>query len=257
LALAVPVQAATFSFVKAGIKFDNFSHPALTTAPTTSTNTLVVLEGGSTIAISNAEATFISGLEPDTETKAFNLINSSAEGNGSNYLGLAQIVASLVGGFELGAQENFSFSFNGFLTLATSIDDDTYESAFALGRLSFELFGETAYQPTTLLDRFDLFATLETPGDNDILKFLITSNSGNLGLDFFQRQTGEFDEFLTLKFSGNYSRTFAEPTLVSLVENKTGGAEVQAVPTPNLLWGLMTYGGLGFFGKLRRRPTSP
>ncbi|NJL46289.1 MAG: hypothetical protein HC929_00720 [Leptolyngbyaceae cyanobacterium SM2_5_2] len=249
LTLASFASAATFAGVSSVFEFSNFSRSPLTTATDADTDTIsIALGGGSAIAKAEAAARFNIPL-----ALAGNEIISTAEGNGYSYLGLAQSQASISGVFELAAQETLSFDFKGVLTLAAAIDDSNTEFAFALGRLGFALFGETASQPEALLDSLDVFATLTTPGNGDIYEFLIAGNPGSLAIEQFERQTGGPGEFLNLRFKGRYSRTFKEPTLVSLVETKTGVAEVQAVPTPSLIWGIMTYGGLGFVRKLRQR----
>ncbi|PZV20504.1 MAG: hypothetical protein DCF21_04715 [Leptolyngbya sp.] len=265
MALSVPAQAATFSGVNVGIRFDNFSHPALSTETNAFTDTLAISSGGSVLALSDAEAVFISGLEAGTETTASNFIVSHAAGSGGNYFGLAQSEASLVGNFALAAQETFSFSFDGFLGLATAVDNATYESAFALGFLGFSVLGNSGHadSPSLLLDQLGLLATLDTPGtqdvfDTNLFALFLAGDTGNIVINSLnlERQTGGLEEFRYVEFSGRYSRTFDEDTLVSLVETKAGVAEVQQVPAPSLLWGLMAYGGLGVFGKLRRRLTS-
>jgi hypothetical protein len=262
LALSIPAQAATFSGVGVGIRFDNFSHPAQSTLTNAKTNTLALSSGGSVIAVSDAEALFISGLVQGTETEASNLISSSAQGSDGNYFGLAKGTASLVGDFYLGAQEEFSFNFNGFLALATAVDNAAYESAFAGGFLGFSVF-ENSSDPNAsglFIDEMGLLAALDTPGSQDILDtnlfaLLFAGNKGNIVIDSlkFDRRIGGLEESLFLGFGGTYSRTFTQPTLVRLVEAKAGVAEVQQVPTPSLLWGLLTYGGLGITGKLRKR----
>jgi hypothetical protein len=230
LSLPIPAQAATFSGVGIGIWFDNFSHPALSTATNAETDTLALSSGGSVIAVSDAEAIFISGLEPGTETKAFNLITSSAEGSGGNYFGLAQSESSLVGDFHLAAQETFFFSFNGFLALATAIDNATYESAFARGGAGFSVLSNAGDSDAAslLLDQLGLLATLDTPGTQDILNtnlfaLLLAGNTGNIVIDSlnFDRQIGELEEFISVNFSGRYSRTFQEPTAECVNKNET------------------------------------
>ncbi|MGB3137363.1 MAG: hypothetical protein WBG38_14300 [Nodosilinea sp.] len=105
----------------------------------------------------------------------------------------------------------------------------------------------------TLLDSLVVLATLSTPGENDIFQFLIEGNPGSMSFNQFSRRTGSLEEALMLEFGGRYSRTFSEFTQVGLLETKTSTAEVEAVPTPSLLWGMMASGGLWVFGKLRKR----
>jgi hypothetical protein len=256
VAFTTPSQAATFSSVQTQIRFDQFSHPALTTVTSTSTDTLAISQGGEVLALGEAEAFFSSGLQPKTSTVAANNILSAAAGTGRNYLGVAESEASILGDFALGANETFSFNFNGFLALSTAIDNPSTESAFALGFLGFSVLGPTHQ----VYDDFGLLATLGTPGSQDILDtnlfaLLLAGNNSNIVINAlaFERQIGGLDEFLSIGFSGTYRRTFSEPTLVSLVETKVGVAEVQQVPTPSLLLGFLAYGGFGGLAKLRSR----
>ncbi len=149
--------------------------------------------------------------------------------------------------------------------LATAVDNATYESAFALGFLGFSVLENSGHadSPSLLLDQLGLLATLDTPGtqdvfDTNLFALFLAGDTGNIVINSLnlERQTGGLKEFRYVEFSGRYSRTFDEDTLVSLVEAKSGVVAVQQVPTPSLLWGLMAYGGLGVFGKLRRRLTS-
>ncbi len=249
LALTSAAEAATFAGAFSTFEFSNFSKSPVTTLTDSDSNTITI-SPGSGDAIAKAEAAAFFNIPA---ALAGNEILNTAEGVGYSYLGLAESQALLSGVFELDAQETFSFDFKGVLSLATTIDSIEAESAFALGGLGFALFGETESQPTTLLDSLNVFATLTTPGDNDLYEFLLAGNPGSLSISRFERQTGGTGEFLNLEFQGSYRRTFNEPTRVSLVETKTGVAEVQAVPAPSLIWGMLTYGGLGIMGKLRRR----
>lgn len=249
LVLTDSAYAATFSAVSSVFEFSNFSKSSISTETDANVNSITLAFGGGS-AIAEAVAVAIFDIPND---RVGNEISSVAAGTGFSYLALAESEALLAGVFELGTKETLSFDFKGTLTLATAITSVNAESAFALGSLGFALFGETASQPVALLDNLGLLATLSTPGDDDIYELVIVGNPGSFTFNNFERQTGGTSEFLSLDFSGRYSRTFEEPTLVSLVETKTGIAEVQAVPAPSLIWGILTYSGLGMVSKLRKQ----
>lgn len=248
LAIVDSATAATFASVRSSLEFTNFSQSPSITDTGAFTDTLAISGGGSVLASSDAVAIFdISG------AFAANQIESFTQGADGNYLGVAQSQASVVGVFDLDTGDTLSFDFSGFLALATAIDNSSIESAFAGGSLGFSLFEETANQTPTFFDALNIVATLSTAGDNDIFQFMVEGTPGNWTIDQFFRQTGGTEEALVLKFSGRYNRVFTKPTLVSLVEDKTGAVEVRQVPTPSLLWGIMAYGGLGIFSKRRRQ----
>ncbi|MGF1568525.1 MAG: hypothetical protein ACFCVD_10720 [Nodosilinea sp.] len=260
LTVSAPAQAASFSEVRSEFAFSNFSHSAVSTNTQTFTDTLTIGTQGSVTALSSALANFTDGSA--AEIQASNSIASLTAGSGRNYVGLAESQAALVGDFVLVAHETFSFDFDGFLELSTGIDDDSLESAFALGGLGFSVSGvPLSSTGTPWVDQLNLVASLDTPGVDDVLdtnlfQLLLAGNQSNIIIKSlgFDRQVGGRNESLLIGFTGTYQRTFTETTLVSLAESKTGVAAVQAVPAPSLIWGLLSYGGLGLMGKLRQRP---
>lgn len=253
LTLSSAASAATFAGVSSSFEFSNFSQAPFFTDTNADTSTVVISGDGFVLAESNALV-----VVDLVDASASNKINSFALGLGNNYLGTATSQATVAGNFRLNAGDTLSFDFRGALELVTAIDNPSTESAFALGFLGFSVLGPSDS------DELGLLGILDTPGTQDVLDtnlFTLFSagNSGNIVLNSLNanRRIGGLEEFLDVDFSGRYSRKFAEPTLVSLVETKAGIAEVQQVPTPSLLWGLMTYGGLGIVGKLRKRLGTP
>jgi len=252
LTLATSVSAATFSTVYSFLELTNFSQSPTTTLTNAETDTLVISSGGSAVAFSDALAIFdIPG------SLVFNEIESFTGGSGLNYVGLAASKASVRGIFDIDTDAIFSFNISGSLLLATSIENDSVESAFALGGLGLTLLGITATQPPTLLDELNLLAVLETPGEDSIetnlFQLWLAGNQDNITIQSLNvdQGFGGLEEFLVLNFRATYARQFNEPTQVYLLDHKVGKAGVQAVPAPSPLLGLLAYGVLGLVKRRR------
>jgi hypothetical protein len=167
---ALPSQAATLSLADARIDFFNFNTPEATDPNTDSnTNTVAIANQGKVEANADANAAFV-GIPP----AAGNFATSDVSGSGSDYIGIAQGDASVSGRFFV--QELFSFNFEAFLTLATSVDDATAESAKASGNIVFKLFDSTNPHQLTLLDTFSIKGLLDSASSHDFLKSHISSN---------------------------------------------------------------------------------
>jgi hypothetical protein len=266
ICLVSPGQAATFSSVYGEFWFDNFSHAPLNVETEAFAETETVNQGKGTVtADSNAGAEFTEMPDPDVCAPfgyfACNVIVSSAFGEGSNYFGQAMSEAKLRGEFLVGQEETFSFDFGGSLVLATSVDDENTESSLAAGSLGFALLGRSMFPKaeTRFLDGLRLVATLDTPGDDDdlttnLFRLLLRDqlddkfqkfNSPFSFNDFsYTKELGGSQELLAVNFEGSYNRKFFAPTKITLIEEKAGLAEVQQVPAPSMLWGLITMGGL-------------
>ncbi|NEO79485.1 hypothetical protein [Moorena sp. SIO4G3] len=236
---AAPSLAATFALSKGSFDFRNFSTDPLEVVTLAEADTFVISTGGDVIAEANAESSFTpDSLDP--LKRARNKSLSTAEGEGSNYRGVAESFAELIGyNFFVDAGETFSFDFNGFLDLITMIDNPPAESASAEGTVVFELYHSDDL--STPIDFFALSGNLETLGDDD---FLESAHSENVFADNdFTKLFGGTEEFALADVQGYYERTFETATYLTLVEAKTNKVTVKAPESSNLL-------GLLFFGLL-------
>ncbi|NEQ78730.1 MAG: hypothetical protein F6K26_00045 [Moorea sp. SIO2I5] len=240
---AAPSLAATFALSKGSFDLKNFSTDPLEVVTLTEADTFVISSGGDVIAEANAVSTFTPD-SPDPLKRARNKSLSTAEGEGSNYRGVAESFAGLIGyNFFVDAGETFSFDFNGFLNLITMIDNPPAESASAEGTIALELYHSDDL--STPIDFFTLSSNLETLGDDD---FIVSAHSDNVFADndFTNKSNKSFggtEEFALADFQGYYERTFATATYLTLVEAKTNKVTVKAPEASNLL-------GLLFFGLL-------
>ncbi|NEO49323.1 MAG: hypothetical protein F6K55_36595 [Moorea sp. SIO4A3] len=236
---AAPSLAATFALSKGSFDFKNFSTDPLEVVTLTEADTFVISSGGDVIAEANAVSTF-TPYSPDPLKRAGNKSLSTAEGEGSNYRGVAESFAELIGyNFFVDAGETFSFDFNGFLDLITMIDNPPAESASAEGTVVFELYDSNDL--STPIDFFALSGNLETLGYDD---FLVSAHSDNVfAYNDFTKLFGGTEEFALADVQGYYERTFETATYLTLVEAKTNKVTVKAPESSNLL-------GLLFFGLL-------
>ncbi|NET65719.1 MAG: hypothetical protein F6K63_15520 [Moorea sp. SIO1G6] len=236
---AAPSLAATFALSKGSFDFRNFSTDPLEVVTLSEADTFVISTGGEVIVEANAESNFNPD-SPDPLKRARNKSLSTAEGEGSNYRGIAESFAGLIGyNFFVDAGETFSFDFNGFLDLITMIDNPPAESASAEGTVVFELYDTNDL--STPIDFFALSGNLETLGYDD---FLVSAHSDNVfAYNDFTKLFGGTEEFALADVQGYYERTFETATYLTLVEAKTNKVTVKAPESSNLL-------GLLFFGLL-------
>ncbi|NEP32156.1 hypothetical protein [Moorena sp. SIO3B2] len=236
---AAPSLAATFALSKGSFDFRNFSTDPLEVVTMSEADTFVISTGGEVIVEANAESNFNPD-SPDPLQRARNKSLSTAEGEGSNYRGIAESFAGLIGyNFFVDAGETFSFDFNGFLDLITMIDNPPAESASAEGTVVFELYDTNDL--STPIDFFALSGNLETLGYDD---FLVSAHSDNVfAYNDFTKLFGGTEEFALADVQGYYERTFETATYLTLVEAKTNKVTVKAPESSNLL-------GLLFFGLL-------
>lgn len=235
-----PSNAATLANSAAEVTIDNFSHRPWDTGTLSVTNTDTVSFDGFAIAEANANAVFIANCQ---QLLAQNLSESIVSGGGDRYAGVAQSQASVIGNFDIGVQETFSFAFQAVLHSLISVDRPESERASTSGQISFWLIDTVT---SILLDSFELVSGLHSA--NGIL--LNVS-----GTDGFYPQTINFG-FLSegsatqsvLYASGVYARTFNSPTQLRLVEVKNNIAEVAAepVPEPSTIFGSLMFLGLLF-----------
>ncbi|MEP6498984.1 hypothetical protein [Microcoleus vaginatus] len=131
-----PSSAAIIAGSAAAVTIDKFSHRPTDTGTFTNTYTQTIANSGSVISEATADAVFISNCH---ELLAANLSQSKVQGDGNNYSGLAQSQAEVIGDFDIDAEDTFSFNFQTFLALLTSVDNRQAERGSARGGISFLL----------------------------------------------------------------------------------------------------------------------
>lgn len=237
-----PSNAATIAGSAAEVSINTFSHRPTDTSTSTNTNTLAIANKGVVISEANAEAVFISNCH---ELLAANLSKSQVTGSGSNYAGLAQSQATVIGDFDIDAQETFSFNFQTVLNVLTSVDNSQSERARASGNIFFGLINTVT---DILLDSFELVSFLDSSGGS-YFNLSASNNFHPTKVNFNFMEQGSTAESL-LYTSGVYSRTFDSATNLRLVEVKNNIAEAeaepQAVPEPTTVLGTLTFLGLLF-----------
>ncbi|MEG4802091.1 PEP-CTERM sorting domain-containing protein [Microcoleus sp. ARI1-B5] len=241
-----PSSAATIAGSAAEVSIDNFSHRPTETGTSTNTNTQTIANQGIVISEAKADAVFISNCQ---ELLAANLSKSEVAGSGSNYAGLAQSQAKVIGDFDIDAAETFSFNFQTVLHLFTSVDNNKSERARAIGSISFSLINTVT---DILLDSFQLVSSLDSSGGRSLN--LSADNSFHpTAINFNFMTEGSATKSL-LYTSGVYSRTFDSATKLTLVEVKNNFAEAEAqpeaVPEPSTVLGTAIF--LGLFVRARK-----
>ena len=245
-----PSSAAIIAGSAAEVSIDNFSHRPTETGTSTNTNTQTIANQGVVISEANANAVFISNCH---ELLAANLSKSEVAGSGSNYSGLAQSQATVIGDFDIDTAETFSFNFQTILHLLTSVDNRQSERASANGNISFFLIDTIA---NILLDSFQLASTLDSSVGIS-LNLFASSNFSPTNINFGFLTQGSATS-MRLSSYGVYSRTFDSATNLRLVEVKNNLAvaksapisEAEAVPEPSTILGTAMF--LGFLAKGRK-----
>ncbi|WP_293132106.1 PEP-CTERM sorting domain-containing protein [Microcoleus sp. bin38.metabat.b11b12b14.051] len=234
-----PSNAATIAGSTAQVIINNFSHRPTETDTSTDINTATIANDGVVISQANADAAFISNCH---ELLAKNLSKSEVAGSGSNYAGLAQSQASVIGDFEIDAKETFSFAVKTDLNLFSSVDNRQSERASARGSIFFGLIDTVT---NILLDSVQITSSLDS---SDGFTRNVYSSSKNFDFSAIKltlrppyQQANTIESlFFT---SWRYSRTFESATSLRLVEIKNNLAEVQAearaeaVPEPSTILG--------------------
>ncbi len=231
-------HAATLASSQATLEFSNFNTNPLSTQTLVEANTSTNAEpGSSTIAEAQAEAYFIEEL-----ASSFNSSLSQTAGEGSNYLGIAESQAEVIGNFFIEAGQTFSFDFTANFDLNTSIDDSSFENASASGDLAFFLVD--TQQPSNIYDYFIISGNLTTPGNND---FLNSQSSENLTFNINSSQTdfAGTEEFGSSAVEGLLESYFEQPTSITLIKSTANYASVP-VPESNNTISLLLF--LGFMG---------
>lgn len=247
-----PAGAATFANSTGVVEIDNFSHRPESVSTLAETDTFTFSSGGSVTAIADADAVITNPPclpEICFPTVAGNYSSSSAFGEGSEYLGVAQSTAAVIArNFYLGAGETFSFDFRSFLGLGTSIDTSPKEAANALGNIAFYLFDSS--RPETHFGFLNISGGLNTAGDGDFLT-VDASDSFNLA-QTLNTSFGGFEEYALAEVAGNFSYTFEDATYLTLVEVKTNQVMVKA-PEPSGTIALLLLSGFGSAIALKKK----
>lgn len=231
-----PSSAATIASSAAAVTIDNFSHTPTDTGTSTNTNTQAITNSGAVISQANAEAFFISNCH---DLLAANLSQSEVIGSGNNYSGLAQSQAAVIGEFFIDAEETFSFNFQTFLALLTSVDNPQSERARANGSISFLVINTVT---NILLDSFQFAIGLDS-SSGFYANALVSNSFKPTQINFNFLADGSAATSL-LYTSGVYSRTFNSATNLTVVEVKNNIAEAEAVPEPSTVLGTALFLGL-------------
>ena len=249
-----PSRAATIAGSAAEVTIDNFSHTPTDRGTSTNTNTQAIANSGAVISQANAEAFFISNCH---ELLAANLSQSEVIGSGNNYSGLAQSQATVIGDFFIDSEETFSFSFQTFLALLTSVDNPQSERARANGSISFWVINTVT---NILLDSFQFAIGLDSSSGFYANAFVSNSfKPTQINFNFLAEGSAAASLLYT---SGVYSRTFNNATNLRLVEVKNNiakteaEAEAEAVPEPSTVLGTAIFLGLFFRHKKHNKKMS-
>lgn len=228
LLAAIPARAATFASSEAQFQINNFSiNPEEVFNDSLNFAKAVNFNGqGEATANANSNAEFSTTADSSSEKpQASNISESITTGQGLNYAAIAESFAINSGfNFLVPKGGTFSFDFNAFLKLATSIDNPGAENATADGTIELAIYNES---DDILLDSILVKSQIATPEGGDSLTF---TNSGNLSLTnvSLTNSFGGNEEFAQANLIGRYSRTFAEETSLSLVEFKSNSVTVTA-----------------------------
>ncbi len=238
---------------EATVEIDNFSDNPQDIRTLADTNTVTFASSGSVIA--QADANAIANFDPNNPPKLIsNFSFSKTSGEGSSYSGLAQSQAGVIAyNFFVGDGKPFSFDFNAVLGLNTSIDNPQSESASAAGGLSFNLYDSTDSNNLKLLDSLTISGNLITPGDGDYLDSQV-SNNITLTSNLKNISFGGIQEAASASVQGQFSRDFANPTYLSLIEVKANQASV-AVPESSNPLALFFFGSIGVGLRVRSKLT--
>ncbi len=251
LLLTPDAKAATLSFSESTFEFSNFSISPLNTSVQAVTDTLTVSRNGIVQATADAQSIFVT--PPLSLASAFNFVSSLTTGEGLDYFGVADSYAGIVGDFNIGSGEVFSFDFTGSIVLNTEIKAPIFEVASSLAGINFNL--STLMDDGTVgtsLDYLDILAFLNTPGLDSYS--LEKTDSISLNSLSISQSSGSLAESFVALFSGTFSRFFPQATKVQLSEAKAGLASISAspyaIPEPLTILGSLLAVGIG--GLLRK-----
>lgn len=219
---ASPSRAATFSSSETYLIFTEFSQSPSETFTNTIVNPISTSDEGKVEAISDATA-FI-------ETNSPLIINSSfsfANGENTNYKGLASSKSEIKSVFNIEENTLFSFNFIANLTLNAFIDSYPGEYAQASGELSFALFD---MNQNIKLDFFNASSSLTTTNNDDFVNY---HKQGDITLNnpFATSDFGGFEESSQISVGGFYESYFETQTTLALVAFTSNQIKVSA-PEP-------------------------
>jgi len=244
-----PSFAGTFANAEAQTFIYNFSQVPTSISTFTDTQTLALAWKGTVLAEANASANFDVNLcfEPDN---CFTLANNSSQaktqGEGQEYLGLAQSQAAAIGyQFEIAENQEFAFDFYSFLNLETQ-KSLQQESAQAANYIAFYLFEEST---NSLLDFFSLNSSLNSANKHN----LSIQNSQGFQLSPLTTTNAEENQAsVNILLLGLYSRQFSEGQNLTLITYQTSSTKAK-VPEPSTSVGLLIFGALGTFLGLKKK----
>ncbi|NJM71244.1 MAG: hypothetical protein HC862_14020 [Scytonema sp. RU_4_4] len=244
-----PSQAATFAFSDGELSLTNFN--GILSTEFNSDNDAetegITLGKDDFVDLQNNPVVETSISPPEAFTDVF----SSVSGEGTNYTGFVKSNSEIVGNFNIGAGQTFSFDFSSFLNLGTEIEASPVENAQANGDISFYLFDTSDISEQDLPDF--LTSLLDDPSSIDespLSFFSLTGSVSTLGDDFLTSQNSSditlTDTYQTVDFEGNeesalteltgsFQRYFDKDANVTLIATRRNQARVTAPePTTNL-----------------------
>jgi hypothetical protein len=231
--------AATLAGASSTMTIDNFSHSPVGVEGFSQSNAQVRVLNGPGTATANADGRYNLTTVPTTSFITDSLATAQGEGLSYAALGTSETIAAGYN-FFVPQSESFTFDFTGSLNVLALTQGGLDEVATAIGTIDFQLFGGADENSLTLLDTLSLFA----------------SDDGNGALSFQREGTGGFNRFsssettpgIQTTFTGSFSRNFAAPTYLRLVERKTnvafvgqGNVPIEAVPEPHMIGGLLLF----------------
>lgn len=222
---ALPSQAATLSSSIGLANFINFNLVPFEISSLTNTKTLVLTELGSTIALAEADANFTVSPSVSAYLNSTNISN----GEGEQYLGLAQTQSQIIGNFLVAANEYFYFDFNAFFNLEASITNPNLESAYANASI-FLLLVDTSNQ--TVYDFFGIFSNLTTQKDRDFLELQSSEAIQLTEIDNSSQNILGLQKSLQISVAGSLQRFFTSPTELTLLAVTSNEACVEAPQIP-------------------------
>lgn len=251
LLATIPARAATFASSEAQFQINNFSiNPEEVFTDLQNFTDAVNFSGqGQATADANSNALFSTVAGSSEQSEASNISKSIVTGKNGNYAAIAESFAINSGSnFLVPKGVTFSFDFNGFLKLTTSIDNPAVENATASGTIELAIFNES---DDTLLDFILVESQIVTPGGEDFLNFT-SSNNFSFTDVLLTNSFGGNQEFSQANLSGRYSRTFAEETSLSLLEFKSNRVTVTVPENSNGFILIIAGGIMLVFTKIRR-----
>lgn len=239
---ASPGLAATFANAKTLNSLFELSHSPTNIATFTDTQTVAIAHRGFAITFASANANFDVNfcLEPNNcLTGANSYSQAQAQGNGQEYLGLAEGTAILAGyQFQISENSEFSFKFYSILNGEVSQNLISKQFAKATNNIAFYLFEDSSQ---TLLDFLTLNSSLDSANQYDVS--IQNSNGFNLFLSPFNQVNGNLVSNSLLLF-GLYSRQFSQPQSLTLITTQVSSTIVQALE-PSTSVCLLVFGALG------------